>query len=143
MFSLDDFVEVLGRSEVDGKFIQLLQRLNELPDFEGGVLGDRNYYSFFNSGILLLLEDNVVDQVVLYTEADEGFSVYNGEFPVSSDSSESEVIRLLGVPSSSGGGKADMLLGYIGRWVKYERESYALHFQFNKNDVLCRVTLMR
>ncbi|WP_338479155.1 hypothetical protein VRB67_00770 [Pseudomonas trivialis] len=141
MLTWDGFVEVLGCSEADSKFVRLTQTLNELPNFEEGVLGDRRYYSFFSSGILLLLENNRVDQVVFYTRADEGFSIFKGQLPVPPDSSESKVIHLLGTPSSLGGGKLDMLLGYIDRWVKYEMGSYTLHFQFDKKDVLSRLTL--
>ncbi|MBT2370918.1 hypothetical protein J7E41_02580 [Pseudomonas fluorescens] len=143
MLMWDDFVEVLGSSKKDDKFIYLSQAFNELPSIDEGVLGDRIYYSFFRSGVLFLLENNLVDQITFYIDADEGFSKYRGDLPVPSDSSESEITHLLGTPSSLGGGKTDMLLGHINRWVKYERDGYALHLQFNKNSQLCRATLVR
>jgi len=36
----------------------------------------------------------------------------------------------------------DMLLGYLNRWIKYEKDAYALHLQFDKNEKLCRANLM-
>ncbi|MCX2866406.1 hypothetical protein ORL23_02720 [Kluyvera cryocrescens] len=143
MLSWDGFVEILGCPKVDDKFIHLSQEFNELPNVDESVLGDRDYYSFINSGVLFLLEDGLVDQISFYIEADEGFSKYRGELPFPIGSSESGIIYLLGTPSSLGGGKTDMLLGHINRWIKYERDDYALHLQFNKNDQLCRATLMR
>ncbi len=143
MLAWNDLIGMLGCSKTSNEFIYLPQKLNELPVFDEGVLGDRNYYSFFNSGVLLLLEDDLVNQISLYMQADEGFSVYTGELPLPANSCESEIIQLLGVPSATGGGKMDMLLGYLNRWIKYQTESHILHLQFNQNDQLCRVTLMQ
>ncbi|MCL2892094.1 MULTISPECIES: hypothetical protein [Pectobacteriaceae] len=143
MLAWNNLVEMLGCSKANNEFIYLPQKLNELPVFEEGVLGDRSYYSFFNSGILFLLEDDLVNQISLYMQADEGFSIYTGELPLPVNGRESEIIRVLGVPSESGGGKMDMLLGYINRWIKYKIENYTLHIQFDQNDKLCRVTLMQ
>ncbi|CNL95544.1 hypothetical protein [Yersinia aleksiciae] len=143
MLTWNGFVEMLGCSKVSTKFIRLPQEFNELPNLDESVLGDRKYYSFFSCGVLFLLEDDQVDQIIFYVEADEGFSMYQGALPVPSGSSESEVIHLLGMPTFLGGGNTDMLLGYINRWIKYDKKGYSLHLQFNKNNVLCRVTLMR
>jgi len=143
MLTWDSFVKMLGCSRVNAEFIQLSQEFNELPNFEESVLGDRKYYSFLGSGILFLLEDDLVDQIFFYTEADEGFCIYRGELPVPRGCSESEIINLLGEPAYQGGGNADILLGYVNKWMKYERKIFSLHLQFNKNDVLCRVTLMK
>ena len=67
MLAWNNLVEMLGCSKASNEFIYLPQKLNELPVFEEGVLGDRSYYSFFNSGVLFLLEDDVVNQIIFYT----------------------------------------------------------------------------
>jgi len=143
MLIWDEFIKLLGCSKLESKFINISGDFNELPKVEGGVLGDREYYSFLHSGVLFLLEDEVVDQIIFYAEKVEGFSEYKGELPVSINSSEHEAVQILGHPLASGGGKMDALMGYIGRWIKYEKEGYALHLQFNQNDNLSRVTLMK
>lgn len=143
MLIWNEFIKLLGCSKFDGKFINISSYFNELPQTEESVLGDRNYYSFLQSGVLFLLEDEVVDQITFYAKKDEGFSEYKGELPISIDSSEYEAVQILGQPLASGGGKMDALMGYIDRWIKYEKEGYALHLQFNQNDNLSRVTLMR
>lgn len=142
MLSWNSFIQILGCLKTDSSFINLPHIFNELPDFDEGVLGDRNYYSFFNSGVLFLLENERVNQISFYIQEDEGFSIYKGELPVPRNGQESEIIQWLGLPSSSGGGKLDKLIGYINRWIKYEKDSYAFHLQFDQNDLLCRVSLM-
>ncbi|CAM3590844.1 hypothetical protein RABR111495_01835 [Rahnella bruchi] len=134
------FIEILGCSKFDDNFVELSEKFNELPSFDTGVLGDRNYYSFFQAGVLVLLENETVNQISFYIQPDEGFSAYKGALPFKG--LESEIIQLLGEPSASGGGKMDMLLGYINRWIKYEKEGYALHLQFDQNGKLCRASLM-
>lgn len=143
MLTWNSFIEMLGASKTDTRVVCLSQELNDLPDVDESVLGDRTYYSFFRSGVLLLVEGDLVDQVSFYLEADEGFEKYEGELPFVEGSSESEIIHLLGRPSSTGGGNTDMLLGHIDRWVKYKKDDYSLHLQFNQNERLCRATLAR
>ena len=143
MLIWNEFIKLLGCSKLDGKFIEISSDFNELPAIEESVLGDRNYYSFLHSGVSFLLEDEVVDQITFYAKQGEGFSEYKGELPVSINSSEHEAVQILGHPSASGGGKMDALTGYIDRWIKYEKDGYALHLQFNQNDNLSRVTLIK
>lgn len=143
MLAWNDLIEILGCSKTSNEFVYLPQKLNELPVYDEGVLGDRSYYSFFNSGVLLLLEDNQVNQISLFMQADEGFSVYLGEVPLPANGSESDIIQVLGSPSAMWGGGMDMLLGYLNRWMKYQTGNHELHLQFNQHDQLCRVTLMQ
>lgn len=143
MLIWNEFIKLLGCSKFDNEFVNVSSNFNELPKIEQGVLGDRDYYSFLHSGVLFLLEDEVVDHIVFYTKQGEGFSEYKGELPLPINSSEYEAVQALGQPSASGGGKIDALMGYLDRWIKYEKEGYALHLQFNQNDHLSRVTLMK
>ncbi|MCJ7926533.1 MAG: hypothetical protein MUW55_11480 [Pantoea vagans] len=143
MLMWDEFIKLLGCTKFYGNFINISTYFNELPKIDEGVLGDRSYYSFIQSGILFLLEDKVIDQITFYAKSDEGFSEYVGDLPLPIDSSEYEAVQMLGHPLVSGGGKMDALMGYIDRWIRYEKEGYTLHLQFNQNDRLSRVTLMR
>ncbi|CCF10792.1 filamentous hemagglutinin family outer membrane protein [Pantoea ananatis LMG 5342] len=143
MLIWDEFVNLLGRSKFDVKFVNISSDFHELPNIEESVLGDRKYYSFLQSGVLFLLEGEVIDQITFYTTKDESFSEYKGELPLSTDSSEDEAMQILGHPLDSGGGKIDPLMGHIDRWIRYENEGYTLHLQFNQNDRLSRITLMR
>ncbi|WP_191938601.1 hypothetical protein IFU37_007970 [Pantoea agglomerans] len=143
MLMWDEFIKLLGCKKFDDDFINISSDFNELPTIEESVLGDRSYYSFLQSGVLFLLEDKIIDQITFYATKDEGFSEYEGDLPLSIDSSEHKAVQMLGHPLDSGGGKMDALMGYIDRWIRYEKEGYKLHLQFNQNDRLSRVTLMR
>lgn len=143
MLNWDGFIKLLGCSRVDSEFAFFINHFNEPPEIEEGVLGDRIYYSFFRSGVLFLLEDEIVEQITFYAKPDEGFSDYKGALPVSIITSEHDSIQILGNPSASGGGKMDGLMGYVDRWIKYEKEGYTLHLQFSQNDNLSRVSIMK
>ncbi|MDE9460197.1 hypothetical protein KKJ03_01975 [Xenorhabdus bovienii] len=135
---------MLGGSKLDRRFVLLAQKVNEVPDVSPDILGEMIYYSFYQSGILLLLESNILDQITFFIEPSEGFTGYIGELPedIELKEKESEVIAAMGAPISSGGGKPDMLLGYINRWIKYIRDNYVLHIEFNKNSFISKLSLM-
>lgn len=137
-----DFIKMLGCSKLDGEIVLLPQSLNEMPVVEPDMLGDRIYYSFFQSGILFLLEKEKVSQICFFITPSEGFSTYIGELPISGGATENDIITALGEPSSTGGGKSDMLLGYIERWIKYDKDDYALHIEFNQSALLSKVSLL-
>lgn len=143
MLMWSDLIGVLGRQIMSGEFINVSQKLNELPIIDSSVLGDRDYYYFYRSGVLILLEDSLISQISLYMQASEGFSVYAGELPLPAYGCESDFIQLFGTPSATGGGRGDALLGYIERWIKYRVDNYILHLQFDRSDQLSRVTLMQ
>ncbi|MFK0591614.1 hypothetical protein ACISSX_26355, partial [Escherichia coli] len=76
MLIWNEFIKLLGCSKLDSEFINVSSNFNELPIIEKSILGDRNYYSFLHSGVLFLLEDEVVEQITFYAKQDEGFSEY-------------------------------------------------------------------
>ncbi|MCE6982163.1 hypothetical protein EI534_33420, partial [Pseudomonas frederiksbergensis] len=53
-----------------------------------------------------------------------------------------DIIAELGPPTKEVPGKADMLLGYIRSWLKYEFQPYALRMEFSEDGRLWKVTLM-
>ncbi|WP_232832644.1 hypothetical protein [Photorhabdus sp. CRCIA-P01] len=144
MLKLQEIITLLGCSKLDHRFVLLAQEVNEIPDVSPDILGERIYYSFYNSGILLLLENNILDQITFFIEPSEGFTGYIGELPegIELKEKESKVIESIGEPTSSGGGKPDMLLGYINRWIKYVRDNYVLHIEFNQNNFISKLSLM-
>ncbi|MQL50686.1 hypothetical protein GEA64_23240 [Photorhabdus khanii] len=139
-----DFIGTLGCSKTEHIFVLLSQKINELPVVDKDVLGDRIYYSFLQSGVLFLLENDRVNQISFFIKSVESFAKYEGELPIDVElnNNETSIINILGLPSLSGGGKSDMLFGYINRWIKYDKGQYELHFEFDKTDLLCKVSLM-
>ncbi|WP_241509964.1 hypothetical protein [Photorhabdus laumondii] len=144
MLKLQEIIALLGCSKLDRRFVLLAQEINEMPDVSPDTLGERIYYSFYSSGILLLLENNIIEQITFFIEPSEGFTGYIGELPegIKLKGKDLEIIEIMGTPTSSGGGKPDMLLGYINRWVKYVRDNYILHIEFNKRNFISKLSLM-
>ncbi len=52
---------------------------------------------------------------------------------ISSTSSRSDVITILGDPEKIGGGYPDSVFGYIFPWIKYFRSDCQVRFEFTKN----------
>jgi len=141
MLSWNELKNLIGCGKTDGKFIMLPQLIGVLPNVASDILGEITYYSFFDAGILLLVDEKYVTQITLFIEPNEGFSAYRGELPVYADK-ENSIVSELGTPLKSGGGKTDALLGYLSRWVKYKNEEGCLHIEFNQNGALSKLSLM-
>ncbi|CAQ83259.1 MULTISPECIES: hypothetical protein [Photorhabdus] len=134
---------MINESSVNNIFVLLPQDIGELPVVTTDMLGKRIYYSFFQAGILFLLENDLVTQITFFMKPEEGFSIYQGELPpgIGIDNKEKDVVEVKGKPPASGGGKPDMLLGYINRWIKYESNDYALHMEFAQDGRLAKISL--
>ncbi len=62
--------------------------------------------------------------------------------PFDEATTRSEVIAQLGDPTESGGGFKDSTLGYIHRWIKYQREDCQLRFEFGNKGKLTIVSVL-
>lgn len=144
MIKWSNFTSKLGCLREDLFFSSLTVELGEEPTIENDMLGVRTYYSFSGSGILCLFENEVFEQVSFFIQPHGNFSAYKGGLPeyLIKSNEEDSIVKSMGSPSSSGGGKEDMLIGYINRWIKYVNEGYSLHMEFNKNKVLRKITFM-
>ena len=145
------FVISLGKTEASQEFNELRIAIGEEADISSDPieyndpLGQTKYYSFTHSGIEIGFRKNVLNHIHFYFTKNEGYDDYKGKLisNICKGWNEEKIRNVLGTPSLTGGGKEDVLLGYINRWIKYEKDNYALHFQFNQNDKLSRVTLMK
>lgn len=145
-----EFTNALGTTETSKEFSQLIlsigekAQISEDPAEYNDPVGNTKYYKYIHSGLEIGFRQNLLNHVHFYFDGYEGYSVFKGQLlsGVSACWGEATVVQVLGEPTASGGGKADMLLGYINRWIKYEKEVYALHMQFDQSDQLCRASLM-
>lgn len=142
MLKWKELKEILGCEKTEGKFISLPQMIGALPNISSDMLGEVTYYSFFDEGVLLLIDEKSVTQISVFIEPSEGFSSYKNEVPMHGDI-ESDIIDELGVPFKSGGGKPDPLLGYLNRWIKYKIEEGYMHMEFNQSGKLDKLSLMK
>ncbi|CAQ85084.1 MULTISPECIES: hypothetical protein [Photorhabdus] len=144
------FINALGTTEVSKKFYDLNlaieenAQLYEDPSEYNDPIGHTKYYKYPHSGLEIGFRKDVLNHIHFYFNENEGYSIFKGNlmFGINSEWSEIEIIQALGEPSTNGGGKIDILLGYINRWIKYENEKYALHLQFDQNNFLYQATLM-
>ncbi|UZH04879.1 hypothetical protein OJ965_09785 [Pantoea anthophila] len=144
------FIDALGKGEKSRAFLELNASIGEAPILSEDPIGYNDpvgytkYFKYTLSGIEIGFRKSLVSHVHFYFYNHEGYEIFKGELlsGIGLGWDEKSVKKVLGVPSCEGGGKMDMLLGYINRWVKYEKESYALHLQFDQNHLLCRASLM-
>lgn len=145
-----EFTNAIGMTEMSKEFSQLSLSIGEKatisnePAEYNDPLGHTKHYKYMHSGLEIGFRQNVLNHIHFYFDRYEGYSAFKGTllFGVSSGWSEEAVVQKLGTPTASGGGNVDILLGYINRWIKYEKEVYALHLQFNRSNQLCRASLM-
>lgn len=151
MVEWDDFIDVLGKNEHSTEFISFCRKVDGNPyisldsDEYNDPVGKTKYYKFYKSGFEIGFREDLLSHIHFYFYEEEGYSPFVGSLisNVKGGVSRRKIIQLLGKPSISGEGKIDMLIGYINAWLKYKKERYSLHLQFNENDNLCRATLMR
>jgi hypothetical protein len=108
-----------------------------IEPFEGG----RMYYSFENQGMALVFDDEILTAVQLFAEnAEPGMKRYSGPLPfgVRFGSSRTEVIERAGQPTRRHDTPSNGVIE-AGPWVKYQREGYSIHFQFNNAGTAVRM----
>jgi hypothetical protein len=137
-----NFTAVIGSLQSSEVFNNFVVEIKEFPYVSISSLGDVTYYSFFNSGILLLIENLRLTQITFFIEELEGFSKYYGDLIIDANSSEQDIVKQLGNLAFSGGGYPDAFLGYINRWIKYEEDAYFLHFELNASNKIAKVSLI-
>ncbi|OAI58611.1 hypothetical protein [Ralstonia pseudosolanacearum] len=149
--TLEQFIGVLGLSKDSEGMAALMTAVGEAPvisrtpaDFNDPA-GETEYYKFINSGIEIGFRGGVLNHLHLYVQEHEGYGAYKGELfemPLR-DVSESDISRNLGEQSAQGGGRMDMLIGYIHKWIRYDRQGFALRAEFSEDKKLRKLSLIK
>ncbi len=151
MVTLEQFIDVLGLRKDSERMSALMTAIGEEPvisrtpaDFNDPV-GETEYYKFINSGIEIGFRGEVLNHLHLYVQEHEGYGMYKGDlFGMPAQGvSEADVLRNLGNQDAQGGGKMDMLIGYIHKWIRYDRQGFALRAEFSENKGLRKLSLMK
>lgn len=140
----DDFVAAVGGSENSVVLGNLIKNINEIPVVELSPLGDRKYFSLFSSGVLFVIENGRVVQISFFIQPHDGFFTFRGDLPGGMNSAwvEEDIVSLLGSPVSAGGGRQDLLIGFVHRWIKYKLDGIYLHIELSKDSKLRKLSLM-
>lgn len=150
MIDWSKFTSALGTTESSKEFNELYLAIGEQTEVSqdsseyNDPIGQTMYYSFVHSGIEIGFRHRVLNHIHFYFNDSENYACFTGCLlsNIREGWDEERVIRILGEPLMKGGGKMDMLLGYINSWIKYEYQKYTLHLQFNQDGLLCRGSLM-
>ncbi|CAN5133636.1 hypothetical protein BH11PSE2_BH11PSE2_16870 [soil metagenome] len=109
---------------------------------ENDVSKPRIDYVFPKAGIDLVsdLEDKIRTLFVHFGDD----RCFEGLAGFSQSSTQCEMLERFGVPSNSGGGFKDPVLGDFGAWDRYSKTKYSIHIQYRAgDDRIALVTLMR
>ncbi|MBE8598165.1 hypothetical protein IQ209_17115 [Xenorhabdus sp. BG5] len=150
MIDWSRFTSALGTTESSKEFNELCLAIGEQaeisqdPSEYNDPVGQTTYYSFVHSGIEIGFRQGVLNHIHFYFDGNEDYACFTGCLlsNISEGWSVEKVVQVLGEPLMKGGGKMDMLLGFINSWIKYEYQKYALHLQFNQDGLLCGGSLM-
>jgi hypothetical protein len=145
----DDLVRALGEPEGSATFTHLVSEIGEQPLISEDPseytdpLGHTKYYKFIKNGLEIGFRQDRFNHVHLYTQSDEGYGQYTGPLMdgIRSNQPESSIVQALGAPSTVGGGSRG-LLGYMNRWLRYERDNYEIRLEFTDKQQLRKVSLI-
>lgn len=115
ILKIDSFENLLGVDKKDEILIKFLESISDKPEIDQNFLGDRIYFSFLNAGFLMLIEEDRITQITFYIEGGVGFSKCALEFPDFLNGGKANVMSNFGIPSATGGGINDKLIGYINK----------------------------
>jgi hypothetical protein len=150
MIDFDKFISVLGVAEDSKEFSEFVLSLSEKfiisedSDEYNDPIGNTKHYEFFELGFSIGFRQKKLNYIHFFFDKYENYlnCKVSRFLNVQITSSEKEVIDLLGKNYFSGGGYEDSLLGYINRWIKYEKPLFFLHIQFNKNNSISAISLI-
>lgn len=146
----DAGVSAINKEEKSSEFLAFCKLLGESPALTSDPveyndpIGKTKYYKFLQSGVEAGFRNEKLNHIHFYLEDDEDYSAFDGELchSLNKTSTDKSVMEFFGLPDAFGGGKLDMLIGYMNKWVKYKKGEHVINFQFNKNGFLSRVTIV-
>ncbi|WP_425220047.1 hypothetical protein [Ralstonia solanacearum] len=151
MVTLEKFIDVLGLGKGSERMSALTTEIGEAPlisrtpaDFNDPV-GETEYYKLINSGIEIGFRGGVLNHLHLYVQEHEGYGMYKGDlFGMPAQGvSEADVLRNIGNQDAQGGGEMDMLIGYIHKWIRCDRQGFALRAEFSEDKRIRKLSLIK
>ncbi|WP_083251874.1 MULTISPECIES: hypothetical protein [Pseudomonas] len=150
MKTWSDFVRALGQDEGSSIVTDLCREVgeppavSETPDSYNDPEGKTKFYKFIRSGLEFGFRSGRLNHIHFFVQRHEGYSAYEADVlgRIAQTWRVQDVIAALGPPTKEVPGKADILIGYIQSWLKYDFKTYALRMEFSEDGRLWKVTLM-
>ena len=136
--------ELLGMSLDEAALTPLICSLIESA--ETAHVSERYHLLFRDASISLTADENRrVIAVMFYRQGYQGLAGFSGLLPEGLEFSQNheDVVRRLGTPSSSGGGKVVEHYGYAAHWDRFDRRNHHLHVEYCTDALgIQQITLM-
>jgi hypothetical protein len=150
MNSWPDLVAALHLGENDEAVKQIFLKIDETPEISetpenyNDPLGKTKFYKFLKTGLEFGFRLEKQNHVHLFVQSHEGYSPYNGAVfgKIAHAWSYQTIVDQFGCPSKEGGGKVDMLIGYVQPWVSYDFDQYNFRLEFTADGGVWKVTLI-
>ncbi|WP_433693517.1 hypothetical protein [Herbaspirillum seropedicae] len=147
--SLEDFVAVIGKRESSDDVRELFKNIHAHPlvsstsDEYNDPVGATKYYQFIDAGVECGFRGGLFNHVHFYVQEHEGYRPYKGKIAGADASSLDirSITTLWGNPATSGGGKMDLLIGYIHPWILYEMSDHVIRIEFSQDTSVYKLTL--
>ncbi|WP_340617110.1 hypothetical protein [Xenorhabdus entomophaga] len=145
------FINALGAAESSKEFSELCLAIEEQAQVSQDPLeyndpeGPTTSYSFIRSGVEVGFIQGKLAHIHFFSDNNDEYENFTGALVsgIHMGWNKEKVLKVLGTPSITGGGKVGMFHRYIDDWIRYEYPECALHFQFNPDGLLYRSTLMQ
>ncbi|NQE51501.1 hypothetical protein [Herbaspirillum rubrisubalbicans] len=148
--SLEEFIAVIGRLEGADEVLRLFNKFNtrplvsSTPDEYNDPVGATKYYQFVDDGVECGFRGGIFTHAHFYIQEHEGYKSYKGK--INGKDAAAWDLRSLtvlwGTPMESGGGKMDLLIGYIYPWILYDMSNHLIRVEFSQESIYM-LTLMK
>jgi hypothetical protein len=140
--SQTNYVGVIDKSITSTEFKTLTVSMGESPTITDHLHNGWKYYSYYKSGLEILVINGKVHTIFFHNKKNPKFSTFSGQLPknITWGLEKSEVRSKVGTPTQSGGG-GEFLGEPVLYWDKYAYSAYALHITY-KSGAVYEVSIM-
>lgn len=146
--SISECVSALGGAEDGTYFRRLRSFFSDVPevaeDLSSDDVGKTRYYQFRQSGVEFGFRGGNLNHIHFYFLGNEEYSGYDGDLDdLGRESDENFVFKKFGYPLEFGAARKDLLLGGIRKWVRYDKDGFAIHIEFSNDNHVAQMSIFK